>query len=124
MIMNNFREMSFVRSLLVALVVLFVLGAGVPRGALARVEIANGHEGDPQDGMDIVGGGSGSHANDSDLLLDGTFVVKQKMVISALVFDWILLDDGTLIPLFSINSNLEYQKYAYCLPANSCWRAK
>lgn len=59
MVMKNFCEMPVVRALLVALVVLFVWGAGVPEGALARVEMQNGHEGDPLDGSDIIGGGGG-----------------------------------------------------------------
>ncbi len=63
MVMTNFREMPYVKTLLVALVVLFALGAGVPGGVFARTEMANGHEGDPADGHDMVGGGSGGSAD-------------------------------------------------------------
>ena len=59
MIMNYFREIPLLRVLFLALVFVVcfgVLGSGV---AFAKHEMQNGHEGDPGDGNDIVGGGGG-----------------------------------------------------------------
>ena len=71
MIMNNFRGMPCVRALLMALVVVFVFGAVVPGGAWARVEMQNGHEGDPTDTHDVVGGGSGFYGGSEDQVITG-----------------------------------------------------
>jgi len=59
MVSRKFCEGFSVKALLVALVVLFVCGVGLPGEVVARVEMQNGHEGDPQDGMDVVRGGGG-----------------------------------------------------------------
>ncbi len=69
--MHNFREMPLVRMFLVALVVLFACGAVVPGGAFARTWMQNGHEGDPSDGVDSIGGGGGDFEGNEDHLLTG-----------------------------------------------------
>ena len=63
---------------LIALPILFlafvlVLGVAIPSDALARVEYTNGSgwtEGDPGDGLEAVGGGSGSQPGDSGIVGD------------------------------------------------------
>ena len=106
MVMFNFREMPFVWVLSVALVVLFVFGAG---GAVAKVEKLNGHEGDPEDGLEAIGGGSG-----------GGFVLTDKPTSNGLVkiplfmsIVWVVQQDGDLAPIFIIvpsdNNSLNFE---------------
>ena len=92
--MKNFREMPFVRALLVALVVVFVWGVGMPGGAFARMEMQNGHEGDPLDGSDIVGGGGGDDPNGPDEPLSFKYVKSEN------IFDYSFgqYDERLLIP--------------------------
>ena len=100
MIMNNFRGMPCVRALLVALVFLFVFGAVVPGGAWARVEMQNGHEGDPEDGFDIVGGGSGDQGDSDEARPFGGFTWDKDTNLGLIEVDWLVLKDGSLVPVF------------------------
>ncbi len=109
--MLYFREMSFVRALLVALVVLFVVGAGVPEGALARVEMQNGHEGDPTDGHDVVSGGSGDPGDANDQQRDEGSIWCQQPINGMVAIDWVIQNDGSILPVFCF-SNFENQLLA------------
>ncbi len=96
MVMSNFHEMPFVRALLVALVVLFVVGAGMPGGALARVEMRNGHEGDPDDSLDIIGGGGGEDGDNWPDAEGKGFHPELGLI----TVEWHIQEDGTIFPIF------------------------
>jgi len=91
----------------VVFVILFVWGTGVPEGALARVELQNGHEGDPQDGMGVVSGGNGDPDDGFDVVGDGgdptngigsplvdEFIFCQNSAIDGAIVELIFLSDG------------------------------
>ncbi len=104
MTMNNFREMPFVRALLVALVVVVCFGVLGTGEAFAKYEMQNGHEGDPDDGMDVVGGGGGEGYSGDD---SGDFVVifiEIKWVSFEGQFYPVFYFDSEGIELFSVSN--------------------
>ncbi len=96
--MKNFCEMPVVKVLLVALVVLFVWGLVVPEGALARVQMRDGHEGDPEDGFDFMGGGSGGGNDGASSKPEN--VSFKSLGLGFLIMEWVVLDDGNTMPVF------------------------
>jgi len=99
MVMRFLRQMPVMRALLVAFVVLFVFGG--TSEVFGRTYMQNGHEGDPTDGLEIVGGGGGG--DDIDLDQDnielGKFewdVGHDRLVGSGLVYFEPLVIDGEL----------------------------
>ena len=125
MVMKNFREISVLRVLLVALLVLVVFGAGVPSGAFARVEMQNGHEGDPQDGMDIVSGGGGDQEDGRDLVFDGKPVLNQDHLFDFFFIEFVMLEDRTFVPVFSFDTNSMTRSVGSQSSLNCfSWRAK
>jgi len=69
--MSYFCDWPFVRVFFVVLAVLFVCGAGISGGAYARVDMQNGHEGDPGDSYDLVSGGNGDPDDGFDIVGGG-----------------------------------------------------
>jgi len=104
--MNHFREMLFVRVFFVVLVALFVWGVGVPEGVFARVDLQNGHEGDPEDGMDLVSGGGGDPTDGHDSSQDEKFVFSQDSAFDGMIVELIILSDGAVVPVFSFCNNV------------------
>jgi hypothetical protein len=99
MIMRIFRDMPFVRLLLVALAVLLVGGVFVADGALANVDIeVGGGEGDPTDGVEgiVSGGGSGSQP---PIVENYSQEIKSGRWISGAIFT-IDYENGTVEQLF------------------------
>ena len=111
MVIRNFCEAFSVKVLLVVLVVLFVVGVGVPGGALARTYMANGHEGDPDDGFDVVSGGSGDPGDANDQQRDEGSIWCQQPINGMVAIDWVIQNDGSILPVFCF-SNFENQPLA------------
>ena len=109
--MHNFREMPLVRMFLVALVVLFACGAVVPGGAFARTWMQNGHEGDPEDGMEIIGGGGG------DFEQPGPVKNELSGVPILLAINWVVQPNGVQFPVFSVISLVDEETINY---AHAC----
>lgn len=100
--MNRLREMPFVQVFIVVLVVLFVCGAGLPGNAFARVYMQNGHEGDPEDSYDVIGGGSGDSDDGLDVVgggaTNGSSLLPGEKSVSAQSFvELIILGDGSMV---------------------------
>jgi len=78
--MNSIRNKSILRVLGLALVLGVLFVGGWAGDSFAEMHMQNGHEGDPLDGSDIVGGGSSGSADQDDNLptsvisLDGRII--------------------------------------------------
>ena len=107
--MKNFREMPFVRVLVLALVFVVCFGVFGVDGAFARRELHNGGEGDPEDGMDIVGGGGGDGSVGEENKSPEQIVISHGLFVSDICFVGPLFDEITVpmdgVHLLSTNNH-------------------